>query len=116
MQSDSSPQPFQNPHLHTTLLKPPPKFTFIATDDECFYVRGTSTDDAVSANQCSNSTSKQHLKPPVVVFVGSRIGADLLSEEAITVTTGIKALSIHGEKPMKERREILRLFLTGRGK
>ncbi|KAK9085088.1 hypothetical protein Sjap_025499 [Stephania japonica] len=56
--------------------------------------------------------SKQHFKPPVVVFVGSRIGADLLSE-AITVTTGIKALSIHGEKPMKERREILRLFLTG---
>ncbi|XP_026426460.1 DEAD-box ATP-dependent RNA helicase 41-like isoform X2 [Papaver somniferum] len=56
--------------------------------------------------------SQQHFKPPVVVFVGSRLGADLLSE-AITVTTGIKALPFHGEKPMKERRNTLRLFLTG---
>ncbi|KAF8394453.1 hypothetical protein HHK36_020661 [Tetracentron sinense] len=56
--------------------------------------------------------SKQHFMPPVVVFVGSRLGADLLSE-AITVTTGIRALSIHGEKPMKERRETMRLFLVG---
>ncbi|KAL0435481.1 UNVERIFIED_CONTAM: DEAD-box ATP-dependent RNA helicase 41 [Sesamum radiatum] len=33
-------------------------------------------------------TSKQHFKPPVVVFVGSRLGADLLSG-AITITTGV---------------------------
>ncbi|KAH0456761.1 hypothetical protein IEQ34_014668 [Dendrobium chrysotoxum] len=57
-------------------------------------------------------TSKQHFKPPVVIFVASRLGADLLSE-AITAATGIKALSIHGEKAMSERREVLRLFLTG---
>ncbi|KAK4419490.1 DEAD-box ATP-dependent RNA helicase 41 [Sesamum alatum] len=57
-------------------------------------------------------TSKQHFKPPVVVFVGSRLGADLLSE-AITITTGVKALSIHGEKTTKERRDILRSFLVG---
>ncbi|XP_021297989.1 DEAD-box ATP-dependent RNA helicase 41 isoform X2 [Herrania umbratica] len=56
-------------------------------------------------------TSK-HFAPPVVVYVGSRVGADLLSN-AITITTGIKALSIHGEKSMNERREILRLFLVG---
>lgn len=57
-------------------------------------------------------TSKQHFKPPVVVFVGSRLGADLLSE-AITIKTGVKAVSIHGEKKMKERRDILRSFLVG---
>ncbi|KAI3793711.1 hypothetical protein L1987_36332 [Smallanthus sonchifolius] len=57
-------------------------------------------------------TSKHHFKPPVIVFVGSRLGADLLSE-AITVTTGLKSLAIHGEKSMKERREILSLFLLG---
>ncbi|KAL0459297.1 UNVERIFIED_CONTAM: DEAD-box ATP-dependent RNA helicase 41 [Sesamum latifolium] len=57
-------------------------------------------------------TSKQHFKPPVVVFVGSRLGADLLSE-AITITTGVKALSIHGEKTTKERRDVLRSFLVG---
>lgn len=56
--------------------------------------------------------SKLHFKPPVVVFVDSRLGADLLSE-AITITTGLKALSIHGEKPMKERREVLQSFLVG---
>ncbi|XP_038695681.1 DEAD-box ATP-dependent RNA helicase 41 isoform X2 [Tripterygium wilfordii] len=57
-------------------------------------------------------TSKQHFMPPVVVFVASRVGADLLSN-AITVTTGMKSLSLHGEKPMKERREIMRSFLVG---
>ncbi|KAF7801937.1 DEAD-box ATP-dependent RNA helicase 41 isoform X2 [Senna tora] len=56
--------------------------------------------------------SKQHFKPPVIVYVGSRLGADLLAN-AITVTTGIKALSIHGEKSMKERREIMGSFLVG---
>ncbi|XP_073099073.1 DEAD-box ATP-dependent RNA helicase 41 [Elaeis guineensis] len=56
--------------------------------------------------------SKQHFKPPIVVFVGSRLGADLLAE-AITVVTGLKALSIHGEKSMKDRRDNMRLFLTG---
>ncbi|OMO99258.1 hypothetical protein COLO4_13406 [Corchorus olitorius] len=54
----------------------------------------------------------KHFMPPVVVYVGFRAGADLLAN-AITVTTGIKALSIHGEKSMKERREILRSFLVG---
>ncbi|KAL6563997.1 hypothetical protein OROHE_005237 [Orobanche hederae] len=57
-------------------------------------------------------TSKQHFKPPVVVFVASRLGADLLCE-AITAATGIRALSIHGEKSMKERRDVLRAFLVG---
>ncbi|KAK6942052.1 DEAD/DEAH box helicase domain [Dillenia turbinata] len=56
--------------------------------------------------------SKLHFTPPAVVFVGSRLGADLLSN-AITVTTGIKAFSVHGEKPMKERREIMQSFLIG---
>ncbi|XP_007032088.2 PREDICTED: DEAD-box ATP-dependent RNA helicase 41 [Theobroma cacao] len=54
----------------------------------------------------------KHFTPPIVVYVGSRVGADLLSN-AITVSTGIKALSLHGEKSMNERREILRLFLVG---
>lgn len=57
-------------------------------------------------------SSKQHFMPPVVVYVGSRIGADLLAN-AITVTTGMKSLSIHGEKSMKERREIMKSFLMG---
>ncbi|KAH7521035.1 hypothetical protein JRO89_XSUnG0126600 [Xanthoceras sorbifolium] len=56
--------------------------------------------------------SKQHFVPPAIVYVGSRLGADLLSN-AVRVTTGMKSLSIHGEKPMKERREIMKSFLMG---
>lgn len=56
--------------------------------------------------------SKQHFMPPVVVYVGSRLGADMLLN-AITVATGVKALSIHGEKTMNERRETMKSFLVG---
>ncbi|KAF2323007.1 hypothetical protein GH714_032732 [Hevea brasiliensis] len=55
---------------------------------------------------------KQHFLPPVVVYMDSRLGADLLSN-AIMVTAGLKALSIHGPKSMKERREIMRSLLVG---
>jgi ATP-dependent RNA helicase DDX59 len=44
--------------------------------------------------------SRTHFRPPVVVFVSSRMGSDLLAE-AIHSVTGIEALSFHGEKPMK---------------
>ncbi|KAL8161475.1 hypothetical protein V2J09_012964 [Rumex salicifolius] len=57
-------------------------------------------------------TSKQHFKPPAIVFVASKMGADLLCD-AISVTTGIKALSIHGDKSMKERRQVINSFLVG---
>uniref|UniRef100_A0A7N0URT2 DEAD-box ATP-dependent RNA helicase 41 n=1 Tax=Kalanchoe fedtschenkoi TaxID=63787 RepID=A0A7N0URT2_KALFE len=56
--------------------------------------------------------SDRHFKPPVIVFVSSRLGADLLSN-AISTATGIKALSIHGEKTMSERRDIMKSFLVG---
>lgn len=57
-------------------------------------------------------SSNHHFQPPVVVFVNSRIGADLLSD-AIKHMTGLKVASIHGEKTMLERRQILKSFLTG---
>ncbi|KAJ8773298.1 hypothetical protein K2173_028475 [Erythroxylum novogranatense] len=56
--------------------------------------------------------SKQHFNPPAIIYMGSKLGADLLSN-AITLTTGLKALSIHGEKSMKERREVIKSFLLG---
>lgn len=57
-------------------------------------------------------TSQKHFKPPVVIYVSSRLGADLLAN-AITVSTGIKAISIHGEKSMTERRDIMQSFMVG---
>lgn len=56
--------------------------------------------------------SNHHFRPPAVVFVNSRLGADLLSD-AIKCMTELKVASIHGEKPMPERRQILKSFLTG---
>lgn len=56
--------------------------------------------------------SSQHFRPPAVVFVNSRLGSDLLSD-AIKCMTKLEVASIHGEKPMAERRQILKSFLTG---
>ncbi|CAM6087315.1 unnamed protein product [Calypogeia fissa] len=56
--------------------------------------------------------SPHHFHPPVVVFVNSRAGADLLSE-SIQSVTGLQAAAIHGEKPMQERRQVLKDFLMG---
>ncbi|KAI5064207.1 hypothetical protein GOP47_0020877 [Adiantum capillus-veneris] len=56
--------------------------------------------------------SSAHFHPPVVVFVNSRVGADLLAE-AIQHVTKLKAAALHGEKPMSERRQVLRSFLLG---
>lgn len=56
--------------------------------------------------------SSTHYHPPVVVFVGSRLGADLLAE-AICCTTGLSAAAIHGEKLMSERRQVLSSFVLG---
>lgn len=46
--------------------------------------------------------SRVHYRPPVIVFVSSRMGSDILAE-AIRSVTGIKAMSVHGEKSMKVR-------------
>jgi ATP-dependent RNA helicase DDX59 len=56
-------------------------------------------------------SSPRNFKPPAVIFVGSTLGSELLSD-AITVSTGLKAIAIHGEKTM-ERREGMKMFLTG---
>eukprot|EP00250_Pteridium_aquilinum_P016396 c23085_g1_i2 orf=77-1195(-) len=56
--------------------------------------------------------SAMHYHPPVVVFVNSRVGADLLAE-AICHVTGLKAAALHGEKQMAERRKVLNSFLLG---
>ncbi|CAK9263573.1 unnamed protein product [Sphagnum jensenii] len=57
--------------------------------------------------------SKSHFQPPVVVFVNSRIGADLLAE-AIHTFTGLEATSLHGKKTMQERRDTMKAFLAGK--
>ncbi|XP_045673756.1 probable ATP-dependent RNA helicase DDX59 [Phyllostomus hastatus] len=55
---------------------------------------------------------KKLFRPPVLVFVGCRLGADLLSE-AVGKVTGLKSVSVHAEKPQAERRRIVQGLLDG---
>ncbi|XP_077013463.1 putative ATP-dependent RNA helicase DDX59 [Tamandua tetradactyla] len=55
---------------------------------------------------------KKLFKPPVLVFVDCKLGADLLSD-AVEKITGLKSTSIHSEKSQIERRNILKGLLEG---
>ena len=46
-------------------------------------------------------------RPPVVVFVDSKVGADLLTD-ALCTKCGIAAVAIHGDKSQEERSEALK--------
>ncbi|XP_008828488.1 probable ATP-dependent RNA helicase DDX59 [Nannospalax galili] len=55
---------------------------------------------------------KKLFRPPVLVFVDCKLGADLLSD-AVQKITGLKSTSIHSEKSQVERRNILKGLLEG---
>ncbi|KAL6040749.1 hypothetical protein STEG23_017514 [Scotinomys teguina] len=55
---------------------------------------------------------KKLFKPPVLVFVDCKLGADLLSE-AVRSITGLNSTSIHSEKSQVERRDTLKGLLEG---
>ncbi|XP_004625377.1 probable ATP-dependent RNA helicase DDX59 isoform X1 [Octodon degus] len=55
---------------------------------------------------------KKLFKPPVLVFVDCKLGADLLSE-AVQKITGLKSTAIHSEKSQVERKDILKGLLEG---
>lgn len=51
---------------------------------------------------------KKLFQPPVLVFVGCRLGADLLSE-AVQTVTGLRSVSMHSEKPQTDRTSVLQV-------
>ncbi|XP_062437249.1 probable ATP-dependent RNA helicase DDX59 [Rhea pennata] len=53
---------------------------------------------------------KKLFKPPVLVFVDCKLGADLLSD-AVHKITGLQCISMHSEKSQEERTEILQGLL-----
>ncbi|XP_055274930.1 probable ATP-dependent RNA helicase DDX59 isoform X2 [Moschus berezovskii] len=55
---------------------------------------------------------KKLFKPPVLVFVDCKLGADLLSE-AVQKITGLKSTSVHSDKTQMERKNILKGLLEG---
>jgi ATP-dependent RNA helicase DDX59 len=51
----------------------------------------------------------QYYHPPLIVFVDSKVGAEMLAD-AIEKVVGIEARSIHGDKSQQERSTILSAF------
>jgi ATP-dependent RNA helicase DDX59 len=54
----------------------------------------------------------KYYKPPIVIFVESKLGADLLSQ-AIEKKCNARSVSIHGDKSQEERMIILQSILNG---
>ncbi|KAF9949391.1 DEAD (Asp-Glu-Ala-Asp) box polypeptide 59 [Mortierella alpina] len=54
-----------------------------------------------------------YFRPPVLIFVESRVGADLLATAIGAKCPGIKAISMHGEKTQEERLAALKLAKDG---
>ncbi|XP_071504954.1 probable ATP-dependent RNA helicase DDX59 [Diadema antillarum] len=51
----------------------------------------------------------KHFSPPLIIFVDSKMGADLLAQ-AVEKSCGLTVASIHGDKPQRERMEVLQHF------
>jgi len=54
----------------------------------------------------------KHFRPPIVVFVDSKMGADLLAE-AVREVCEIHCLPMHGDKLQSERSKTLESFQAG---
>ncbi|KAG0198241.1 DEAD (Asp-Glu-Ala-Asp) box polypeptide 59 [Mortierella sp. NVP41] len=55
----------------------------------------------------------KYYRPPILIFVDSRIGADLLASAIQIKCPGVKAASIHGEKSQEERTSVLKAIMDG---
>lgn len=55
----------------------------------------------------------KYYRPPVLVFVESRLGADLLATAIEAKCKGIKAVAMHAEKSQDERAELLKSIVEG---
>ncbi|KAG0283371.1 DEAD (Asp-Glu-Ala-Asp) box polypeptide 59 [Linnemannia gamsii] len=55
----------------------------------------------------------KYYRPPVLIFVESRVGADLLASAIQARCPGVKAGSVHGDKSLEERASILKAIVEG---
>ncbi|KAF9327422.1 Para-hydroxybenzoate--polyprenyltransferase, mitochondrial precursor (PHB:polyprenyltransferase) [Linnemannia elongata] len=55
----------------------------------------------------------KYYRPPVLIFVESRVGADLLASTIQAKCPGVKAASVHGDKSLEERASILKSIVDG---
>ncbi|KAK3815822.1 MAG: P-loop containing nucleoside triphosphate hydrolase protein [Linnemannia gamsii] len=55
----------------------------------------------------------RYYRPPVLIFVESRVGSELLASAIQVKCPGVKAASVHGEKSPEERASILKAIVDG---
>lgn len=55
----------------------------------------------------------KYYRPPVLIFVESRVGADLLASAIQARCPGVKAGSVHSDKSLEERASILKAIVDG---
>ncbi|RUS19081.1 hypothetical protein BC937DRAFT_88011, partial [Endogone sp. FLAS-F59071] len=54
----------------------------------------------------------KYFRPPLVVFVDSKVGAELLAT-AVEKKCGVRAVAMHGDKEQEERSKVIREFSEG---
>ncbi|XP_016043154.1 probable ATP-dependent RNA helicase DDX59 isoform X3 [Erinaceus europaeus] len=102
-------------HLANQLLHNPVRITAGEKNLPCANVRQIILwveDPAKKKKLFEILNDKKLFKPPVLVFVDCKLGADLLSE-AVQKITSLKSVSIHSEKSQIERKNILKGLLEG---
>lgn len=55
----------------------------------------------------------KYYRPPILIFVESRVGADLLASAIMAKCPGVKVASVHGDKSLEERASILKSIVDG---
>ncbi|XP_020640349.3 putative ATP-dependent RNA helicase DDX59 [Pogona vitticeps] len=105
----SATMPFGIEQLASQLLQDPVKITIGEKNQPCSSVRQIILwveEPSKKKKLFEILNDKKLFKPPVLVFVECKLGADLLSD-AVHKITGLQTISMHSDKPQTERMAIL---------
>uniref|UniRef100_A0A6J0SVB9 RNA helicase n=1 Tax=Pogona vitticeps TaxID=103695 RepID=A0A6J0SVB9_9SAUR len=105
----SATMPFGTEQLANQLLQDPVKITIGEKNQPCSSVRQIILwveEPSKKKKLFEILNDKKLFKPPVLVFVECKLGADLLSD-AVHKITGLQTISMHSDKPQAERMAIL---------
>nr|XP_020640349.1 probable ATP-dependent RNA helicase DDX59 [Pogona vitticeps]XP_020640350.1 probable ATP-dependent RNA helicase DDX59 [Pogona vitticeps]XP_020640352.1 probable ATP-dependent RNA helicase DDX59 [Pogona vitticeps]XP_020640353.1 probable ATP-dependent RNA helicase DDX59 [Pogona vitticeps] len=105
----SATMPFGIEQLASQLLQDPVKITIGEKNQPCSSVRQIILwveEPSKKKKLFEILNDKKLFKPPVLVFVECKLGADLLSD-AVHKITGLQTISMHSDKPQAERMAIL---------
>nr|XP_028588410.1 probable ATP-dependent RNA helicase DDX59 isoform X1 [Podarcis muralis]XP_028588411.1 probable ATP-dependent RNA helicase DDX59 isoform X1 [Podarcis muralis]XP_028588412.1 probable ATP-dependent RNA helicase DDX59 isoform X1 [Podarcis muralis]XP_028588413.1 probable ATP-dependent RNA helicase DDX59 isoform X1 [Podarcis muralis] len=112
----SATMPFGTEQLANRLLQNPVKITIGEKNQPCSNVRQIILwveEPSKKKKLFEILNDKKLFKPPVLVFVECKLGADLLSD-AVHKITGLQTISMHADKSQIERTAILQGLFQGK--